>query len=112
MLDFILTGTSEEIKFYLKHIPSKVAFIQDSLSVDILRPNRTVEACPIEQRPFYSMSKPILSLAIQGGESKEQYVFSSIESSEKLKSNSILADLGNCQISEDAGKSLYSKNLC
>lgn len=76
-----------------------MALIQDSLTVDILKPSRKAEVLSIEHRPFYSISKPILSLAIQGGESKEQYFVSSIGSSDKLKA-------------DNAGKSLYPSIDC
>ncbi|OWM85146.1 hypothetical protein CDL15_Pgr027933 [Punica granatum] len=95
----------KDFKFYLKQIPCKVALIQDSLSVDILRSTRTTEANLIEHRRFYSVSKPILSLAMQGGENKEQSAITSPENFRKLQRNSIVSDLGDFQISEKAGVS-------
>lgn len=48
-----------DLRFYLKQIPCKVAFIQDSLSVEVLRSCTTNETDVAEHKMFYSMSKPV-----------------------------------------------------
>ncbi|KAI4320596.1 hypothetical protein MLD38_034058 [Melastoma candidum] len=55
----------KDSKFYIKQIPCKVAIIQDSLTVDVLRPEPLGESSPIEHRSFYSVSKIVLPIANQ-----------------------------------------------
>ncbi|XP_022765893.1 cold-responsive protein kinase 1-like [Durio zibethinus] len=48
-----------DLKFYVKQIPCKVALVQDSLNVDIMR-NQTISATDdVEHKEFYSMSRPV-----------------------------------------------------
>ncbi|KAG8633234.1 hypothetical protein MANES_18G084900v8 [Manihot esculenta] len=87
-----------DLKFYLKQIPSKLALIHDNLSVELKRPHFANETDPIEQKPFYSMSKPVPLLNRQGGENEGQCVIScrsfslsinSLESSDMHSSSSL-----------------------
>ncbi|BBH08757.1 Protein kinase protein with adenine nucleotide alpha hydrolases-like domain [Prunus dulcis] len=48
-----------DLRFYLKQVPCKVAIIQDSLAVDIVRPHTTDDTDTIEHKLFYSLSKPV-----------------------------------------------------
>ncbi|KAK2659372.1 hypothetical protein Ddye_005905 [Dipteronia dyeriana] len=57
-----------DLKFYLKQIPSKVALIQDSLAVEVLRSYTTNEADVIEHKSFYSLSKPVSQSIFQGSD--------------------------------------------
>ncbi|KAK1553859.1 hypothetical protein Q3G72_004560 [Acer saccharum] len=57
-----------DLKFYEKQIPSKVALIQDSLAVDVLRSHTTNEVDVIEHKSFYSLSKPVSLSIFQGGD--------------------------------------------
>lgn len=57
-----------DLKFYDKQIPSKVALIQDSLAVEVLRSHTTNEVDLIEHKSFYSLSKPVSQSIFQGGE--------------------------------------------
>ncbi|XP_021902601.1 serine/threonine-protein kinase CDG1-like isoform X1 [Carica papaya] len=84
-----------DLRFYLKQIPSRVAWIQDSLIVQILRAQVTNETDPIDHKAFYSMSKPVPVLLSQGSANQEQSVISvgnyslsigSLESSDMHKS--------------------------
>ncbi|XP_021605154.1 inactive protein kinase SELMODRAFT_444075 isoform X4 [Manihot esculenta] len=65
-----------DLKFYLKQIPCKVALIQDNLSVQLKRSHSANETDPVEHKSFYSMSKPVLLLNCQGGETDGQSVIS------------------------------------
>ncbi|KAB2623800.1 protein kinase APK1B [Pyrus ussuriensis x Pyrus communis] len=47
-----------DLRFYLKKIPCKVAVIQDSLAVDVVRPHTTDDTDTIEHKLFFSLSKP------------------------------------------------------
>ncbi|KAI9200750.1 hypothetical protein LWI28_012731 [Acer negundo] len=57
-----------DLKFYEKQIPSKVALIQDSLDVEVLRSYTTNEVDVIEHKSFYSLSKPVSQSIFQGGD--------------------------------------------
>ncbi|XP_034197956.1 uncharacterized protein LOC117613460 [Prunus dulcis] len=48
-----------DLRFYLKQIPCKVAIIQDTLAVDVVRPHTTDDTDTIEHKLFYSLSKPV-----------------------------------------------------
>ncbi|PQQ00625.1 inactive protein kinase [Prunus yedoensis var. nudiflora] len=48
-----------DLRFYLKQIPCKVAIIQDSLAVEVMRPHTTDDTDTIEHKLFYSLSKPV-----------------------------------------------------
>ncbi|KAI5589322.1 hypothetical protein BDE02_05G154700 [Populus trichocarpa] len=67
----------KELRFYLKQIPCKVALIQDNLSVVIEKPHTTAETDALEQKLFYSMSKPVPVLNSPTNESYKQSVISS-----------------------------------
>lgn len=49
----------KDLKFYLKQIPCKVAFIQDSLSVEVLRNKTVTNADVTEQKFSYSVRKAV-----------------------------------------------------
>ncbi|KAF5190251.1 hypothetical protein FRX31_020161 [Thalictrum thalictroides] len=49
----------KDLKFYLEHIPCKVALIQNSLSVDVLRRSKAINRDVLEQNFSYSVSKPV-----------------------------------------------------
>ncbi|XP_042061193.1 probable serine/threonine-protein kinase PBL23 [Salvia splendens] len=83
-----------DLRFYLRHIPCKVALILDNSSVEVLRPhssNKKIEY--VEDELFYSLSKHVPVLLFHGNENNEQSIipFSyhgsmySIESSEMAK---------------------------
>jgi interleukin-1 receptor-associated kinase 1 len=65
------------LRFYLKQIPCKVALIQDNLSVVIEKPHTTAETDALEQKLFYSISKPVPVLNSPTNESYKQSVISS-----------------------------------
>ncbi|KAH8509003.1 hypothetical protein H0E87_010949 [Populus deltoides] len=67
----------KELRFYLKQIPCKVALIQDNLSVVIEKPHTTAETDALEQKLFYSISKPVPVLNSPTNESYKQSVISS-----------------------------------
>ncbi|KAF5175804.1 Inactive protein kinase [Thalictrum thalictroides] len=67
----------KDLKFYLKHIPCKVALIQDSLSVEPLRLSNSTNTDVIEQKFSYSVSKPVeVPLDEQDNASADQFVVS------------------------------------
>ncbi|CAK7346869.1 unnamed protein product [Dovyalis caffra] len=79
----------KDLRFYLKQIPCKVALIQDNLSVVIEKPHTTAETDVIEQKLFYSMSRPVPILSSPTNESYglsvvscRSYSFNSHESSD------------------------------
>ncbi|CAK9187709.1 unnamed protein product [Ilex paraguariensis] len=85
-----------DFRFYLKQIPCKIAFIQDNLSVEVLRSHNSTDTDNIEHKLVFSKSKPVPLLAVQDNENNEQSVIScgsfsasmsSMESSDVLKSN-------------------------
>ncbi|XP_038724828.1 probable serine/threonine-protein kinase PBL18 isoform X2 [Tripterygium wilfordii] len=60
----------KDLKFFLKQIPCKVAIIQDSLSLDVLRSHPADEADAILHKNFYSISKPVPLMNSEGSEEK------------------------------------------
>jgi len=52
----------KDLKFYLDHIPCKVALIQDSLSVEVRKPFLTIASgkAVSEQKFIYSIGRPVL----------------------------------------------------
>ncbi|XP_004292627.1 PREDICTED: proline-rich receptor-like protein kinase PERK13-like [Fragaria vesca subsp. vesca] len=57
-----------DLRFYLKQIPCKVALIQDSLAVEVLRLHTTDDTDTIEHKTFFSLSKPVpLSISQANG---------------------------------------------
>lgn len=84
------------MRTYLKQIPSKVALIQDDLSVQVLRSHTTGGTEVSEKKSFYSVSKFVPPLNYQESESIELSGIpssssatpaSSLESSNSVKSN-------------------------
>ncbi|GMP46604.1 hypothetical protein CsSME_00014687 [Camellia sinensis var. sinensis] len=85
-----------DLRFYLKHIPSKVAIIHDNLFVEVLRPYTTTDTDNVEHRVVYSIAKPVPLLAVQDNENNERSIIScgscpasmtSMESSDMLKNS-------------------------
>ncbi|XP_008810901.1 probable serine/threonine-protein kinase PBL16 [Phoenix dactylifera] len=85
----------KDLKFYVKHIPCKVALIQDSLSVEVMKPFLTKASNKegLEQKSFYSDWRTVGSkFNMQETESNEQCVVSSLSyyaSSSSLDSSDI-----------------------
>ncbi|CAL5384609.1 unnamed protein product [Camellia sinensis] len=86
----------QDLRFYLKQIPSKVAIIHDNLFVEVLRPYTTTDTNNVEHRVVYSISKPVPLLAVQENENNERSIIScrsfptsisSMESSDMLKNS-------------------------
>ncbi|XP_073100586.1 probable serine/threonine-protein kinase PBL2 [Elaeis guineensis] len=104
----------KDLKFYVKHIPCKVALIQDSLSVEVMKPfftnasNKEVS----EQKSFYSDCRTVgFQFNMQETEHNEQSVIScssyyasssSLDNSDIFKHN---------MLSASSSKSLDLKNL-
>ncbi|PIA47675.1 hypothetical protein AQUCO_01400350v1 [Aquilegia coerulea] len=67
-----------DLKFYLEHIPCKVALIQNSLSVDVLRLGRAIKRDVLEQNFSYSVSRPVelVPFAEQNNSSEDQSIVS------------------------------------
>ncbi|KAH6789126.1 hypothetical protein C2S51_004132 [Perilla frutescens var. frutescens] len=66
-----------DLRFYLKHIPCKVALILDNLSVEVLRPypsNKKIEY--VKDKLFYSLSKSVPLPPVHDNENSEQSVIS------------------------------------
>ncbi|OMP06900.1 hypothetical protein COLO4_07812 [Corchorus olitorius] len=59
-------------KLHLKQIPCKVAFVQDSLNVEVLRNHTISTTDAIEQKDFHSMSKPVPLSNLNGSENTDQ----------------------------------------
>ncbi|XP_062023779.1 probable serine/threonine-protein kinase PBL3 [Rosa rugosa] len=84
-----------DLSFYLKQIPCKVALIQDSLAVEVLRPHTTDDTDTIEHKTFFSLSKPVPLSIFQATGNYEQSIITcsgyslsvGLESSEMPKSN-------------------------
>lgn len=84
-----------DLRFYLKQIPCKVALIQDSLAVEVLRLHTTDGTDTIEHKTFFSLSKPVpLSISQANGIFEQSIITCSsysasvgLESSEMLKPN-------------------------
>ncbi|KAK3426281.1 hypothetical protein EUGRSUZ_F02764 [Eucalyptus grandis] len=101
-----------DLRFYLKQIPCKVAIIQDSLSVDVLRPETAIDTDSMEHKSFYSITKSVLSVASQVGEITEQSnIYHGTESltnnatqgSGMLKDKTNSSDLETCFMNEKTG---------
>ncbi|EYU23850.1 hypothetical protein MIMGU_mgv1a023918mg [Erythranthe guttata] len=68
---------SKESRFYLKHIPCKVAIIRDNLSLEVLRSFRIEKITgTAKHKVFYSLSKPVLVPSAQDDESDNQSLIS------------------------------------
>ncbi|KAL9446539.1 hypothetical protein AB3S75_014246 [Citrus x aurantiifolia] len=63
-----------DLQFYLTRIPSKVAFIQDSLAVQVLRTHAISETVITENKLFYSQAKPVSQSTSEDSEHNEQSV--------------------------------------
>lgn len=48
-----------DLRHYEKQIQAKLAIIQDSLAVEVVRPIATIEAEPIERKQFHSFTRPV-----------------------------------------------------
>ncbi|XVF39190.1 hypothetical protein PTKIN_Ptkin01aG0015600 [Pterospermum kingtungense] len=53
----------KEQRLYLNQIPSKIAFVDDTLNVDVSRNHRISETDTIEHKMFYSISKPVAPIS-------------------------------------------------
>ncbi|KAM1151145.1 hypothetical protein COP2_034833 [Malus domestica] len=118
-----------DLTFYLKQIPCKVAIIQDSLAVEVVRPHTTDETDTIEHKLFFSLSKPV-PLSNQGNENNEPLItcgscpesIDSPESSEILKNHFVtsptfklrdygtLLNLGSSSKQENSGVQTKADN--
>ncbi|KAL8030834.1 hypothetical protein ABFX02_14G312100 [Erythranthe guttata] len=68
---------SKESRFYLKHIPCKVAIIRDNLSLEVLRSFRIEKSTgTAKHKVYYSLSKPVLVPSAQDDESDNQSLIS------------------------------------
>ncbi|KAL7128326.1 hypothetical protein ABFS83_14G308700 [Erythranthe nasuta] len=68
---------SKESRFYLKHIPCKVAIIRDNLSLEVMRPFHIERSTgTAKHKVFYSLSKPVLVQSAQDDESDNQSLIS------------------------------------
>lgn len=98
-----------DLRFYQKQIPCKVALIQDSLAVEILRRETAIEPDSIEHKSFYTITKSVLSVARHVAEITEQpdisYETESLSNDAiyMLKNNTTSSDVGTCFISEKTG---------
>lgn len=78
----------KDLSFYLKQIPSKVALIQDSLAVEILRPHTTNETDGhIEHKLPFSMTKSVPQPNTQPGENVDQQSISNSKSHPQIQSS-------------------------
>ncbi|PSS17499.1 Proline-rich receptor-like protein kinase [Actinidia chinensis var. chinensis] len=71
ILDRYLT---RDLRFYLKQIPSRVAVIEDNMSVKIMRCHPITNADNVEFKLAFSMSKPVPILTAQDNETVNQSV--------------------------------------
>lgn len=108
-----------DLRFYLKQIPCKVAIIQDSLSVDVLRPETAIDTDSMEHKSFYSITKSVLSVASQVGEITEQSnIYHGTESltnnatqgSGMLKDETNSSDLETCFMNEKTERPTKEEN--
>ncbi|KZV17353.1 inactive protein kinase [Dorcoceras hygrometricum] len=76
-----------ELRFYLKHIPCKVAIVQDNLSLEVARSYESDKYKEIiKHKLLYSLSKPVPVLPVLDNESDENSVTSlSMDSSGSSK---------------------------
>ncbi|XP_073051713.1 proline-rich receptor-like protein kinase PERK8 [Primulina eburnea] len=66
-----------ELRFYLKHIPCKVAMVLDNLSLEVVRPYESDNFKEIiKHKLLYSLSKPVLLQPSQDNESDKNSVVS------------------------------------
>lgn len=84
------------MRFYLKHIPCKVAIVLDNFLLEILRHDHfNKEIDHIEDTHFYSLSKPVPLPPVSDNDNNEQSVatigyhgsMTSMESSDMAKSS-------------------------
>ncbi|KAG8378172.1 hypothetical protein BUALT_Bualt08G0110300 [Buddleja alternifolia] len=67
----------KELRFYLKHVPCKVALVLDNLSLEILRPYHSDKATVnIEHKRFYSLSKLVPQSHYEYNSNDEQTIIS------------------------------------
>ncbi|KAM1537418.1 hypothetical protein PS1_002352 [Malus domestica] len=103
-----------DMRFYLKKIPCKVAIIQDSLAVDVVRPHTTDDTDTMEHKLFFSLSKPVPLSNYQSNRNNEQPLSDSPESSDiqktyltsptvKLRDYGSLLNLGSSPTQENSG---------
>ncbi|KAK6115613.1 hypothetical protein DH2020_007882 [Rehmannia glutinosa] len=67
----------KELRFYLKHIPCKVAHVRDNLSLAVLRPyyiDKSTDS--MKHKLLYSLSKPVSPPAAQDSETDNHSVIS------------------------------------
>ncbi|KAF3440132.1 hypothetical protein FNV43_RR18410 [Rhamnella rubrinervis] len=85
-----------DMRFYLKHIPCKVALIQDGFSVAVSKSDFTSDQEVVEHKFVCALSKPVPAFSSLSNYNNEQSVFncqnfsfsySSLETSGMLKSN-------------------------
>ncbi|KAL5846382.1 hypothetical protein ACOSQ3_009906 [Xanthoceras sorbifolium] len=96
-----------DLRFYVKQIPSKVALIQDSLAVEVLRSHTTNESTDaMEQKLFYSLSKPVVSQSNFHGGHDQNIEQSDTSSGSYLLSNSNL-ERSNTLIRNSMSSSTY-----
>ncbi|KAK6114955.1 hypothetical protein DH2020_007224 [Rehmannia glutinosa] len=63
----------KELRFYLKHIPCKVALVLDNFSLEVLRPYYSDKATDnIEHKLYYSLSKLVPILPVEYNANNEQ----------------------------------------
>ncbi|KAF9612361.1 hypothetical protein IFM89_039079 [Coptis chinensis] len=68
----------KDLAFYVKELPCKVALIQDSLSVEVLRLSTTTNTDVSEQKFLYSLRKPVqLPLSVEDIAKSDQSIVSS-----------------------------------
>lgn len=66
-----------ELRFYLKHIPCKVAMVLDNLSLEVVRPyDSDIYKEIIKHKLLYSLSKPVMLQPAQENESDKNSVIS------------------------------------
>ncbi|KAK6131992.1 hypothetical protein DH2020_034266 [Rehmannia glutinosa] len=89
-----------ELRFYLKHIPCKVALVLDNLTLDISRPFYSDKETDYieDNKQFYSLSKPVPLPPVSDNENEQSLAvischgyMNSIESSDMGKSSSSFA---------------------
>ncbi|KAF8404350.1 hypothetical protein HHK36_009233 [Tetracentron sinense] len=100
-----------DLKFYLKQIPCKVALIQDSLTVEVMRPFTTNDTDVSEQKLFYSLCKPVQRLNVEDSVNNDQFIIScgsyspSISSQESF--DTFKRDLTSSSTSKSQEHNLY-----
>lgn len=73
-----LRHLKKELRFYLKHIPCKVALTLDNFSLRILRPSYSdkATAAVVEHEVFYSLSKLVPLIPAEYNPSNDQSIIS------------------------------------